>query len=77
MPMADADTRARLYNEYIALDDQYRKLADKLKPFVLTAENRSDLQHLVDLGKQLDAKLQELQEAFNVRRRTPAPGSGF
>jgi len=75
--MADAETRARLYKEYVTLDNEYRKLADKLKPFELTAENRSDQQRLVDLGKQLGAKLQELQESFNVRRRTPAPGSGF
>ncbi len=77
MPAADTDTRRRLYDEYVALDDEYRRLADKLKPFVATAENRADLRRLWELGRQLEAKIHELQEASLVRRSTPAPGSGF
>ncbi len=77
MTMPNAETRARLYDEYLALDNEYRKLADSLKPFVVTAENRVDHRRLVDIGRQLEAKLHELQEASNIRRSTPAPGSGF
>ena len=75
--MADAETRARLYAEYVALDDQYRRLADKLKPFAVTVENRLQHREFWDVGKQLEAKLHELQEASLIRRATPAPGSGF
>ena len=77
MPMADADTRGRLYNEYLALDDEYRKLAEKLKPFTVTTDNRGEHQRLWELGGRLEAKLHELQEASMVRRARPAPGSGF
>jgi len=77
MPIADTDTRGRLYNEYVALDDEYRQLAETLKPFVVTTENRSELRRLWELGNQLEAKLRELQEASLIRRTTPRPGSGF
>jgi hypothetical protein len=77
MPEADAETRSRLYSEYLALDDEYRKLADKLKPFTITAENRVGHRQLFDIGRSLEAKLHELQEASNIRRATPRPGSGF
>ena len=77
MPMSDSDTRRRLYDEYVALDDEYRKLADKLKPFMVTAENRAEHRSLWEMGRQLEAKLHELQEASIIRRATPAPGSGF
>jgi hypothetical protein len=77
MPEADAETRSRLYNEYIALDNEYRKLADKLKPFALTNENRVEHRQLWEIGKSLEAKLHELQEASMIRRATPRPGSGF
>lgn len=75
--MADTDTRVQLYDEYLALDNEYRKLADKLRPFTVTPENRSELRRLWDLGRQLETKLHELQEASVIRRATPAPGSGF
>lgn len=77
MPTADPETRGRLYGEYIALDDEYRKLADTLKPFAVTAENRAEHQRLLELGGRLEAKLHELQEASVIRRARPAPGSGF
>jgi hypothetical protein len=77
MPTPDTDTRQRLYDEYVLLDDEYRKLADKLKPFAVTAENRADLRRLWELGRQLEAKIHELQETSSIRRSTPAPGSGF
>ncbi len=68
--MADSDTRRRLY-------DEYRGLADKLRPCAATAENSRDLRRLWELGEQLEAKLHELQEASRVRRSTPRPDSGF
>jgi len=77
MPTADAQTRARLYSEFVSLDDEYRKLADSLKPFEPTAENRADYLRMVDLSQKLEAKAHELQEAFTVRRRTPSPSSMF
>lgn len=77
MPTADTETRRRVYSEYIAIDDEYRKLAEKLKPFTVTAENRAEHQRLLELGGRLEAKLRELQEASAIRRARPAPGSGF
>ncbi len=75
--MADAEIRRRLYDEYLALDDQYRQLANRLRPFVMTAENAGDHRRLVEIGEQLEAKLHELQEASRMRRKTPRPDSGF
>ncbi len=75
--MADAETRQRLYDEYLALDNQYRQLADRLRPFALTAQNAGEHRRLVEIGEQLAAKLHELQEASRVRRSTPRPDSGF
>ncbi len=75
--MADAETRKRLYDEYLALDDQYRQLANRLRPFVMTAENAGDHHRLVEIGERLEAKLHELQETSRVRRKTPRPDSGF
>ena len=77
MPIADAETRARLYAEYVALSDEFRNLADRLKPFATTPESRVQFREFADLAKRLEAKLHELQEASAVRRTTPAPGSMF
>ncbi len=77
MALADPETRARLYNEYVALDDEYRKLGEKLKPFELTAENRQDTIAFFELGTRLEEKLHELQEASNPKRVARRPGSGF
>jgi hypothetical protein len=77
MPEADSETRSRLYAEYLVLDNEYRKLADKLKPFTVTPDNRAEHRQLLELGKSVEAKLHELQDASSIRRATPRPGSGF
>jgi predicted nuclease with TOPRIM domain len=64
--MSDRDVRLRLYEEYKALDDKYRKLAEKLKPLMLTSSNSAEHKQLLDIGRQLESKLQELQEAFGI-----------
>jgi len=72
---ADRETRLRLYEEFKKLDDQYRKLADKLRPFMLTTSNQAEHEQLLEVGGRLDSKLHELQEAFGVRRVPPSPDS--
>lgn len=68
MSMAERETRLRLYEEYMVLDDKYRELAGKLKPFMFTTSNRAEHQQLVEIGRQLESKLHELQEAFGIKR---------
>jgi len=68
--MADIKVRQRLHKEYIELDDQYRKLLQKLSPMMLTSDNRAEHELLVEIGRRLDSKLQELQEAYGVKRVT-------
>jgi len=73
MPMADHQERMRLYGEYKELDDQYRQLAEKLKPFMLTTTNRPDHERLLEIGRKLSRKLEELNAAFGVKRIPPSP----
>ena len=75
MSMANREVRLRLYKQFKELDNQYRKLAGKLKPFMLTSSNRVEHEQLLEVGRRLESKLHELQEAFGVKRVPPPPDS--
>ncbi len=77
MPNVDRAARERLYDEYLALDEQYRELAERLRPFEVKTLNRHQHRQLWEIGNQLEAKLHELLEASFVRQATRAPDSGF
>ncbi len=77
MAIIDRATRERLYYEFLALDDEYRKLSEELKPFEIKSINRHQHRRLWEIGTQLEAKLHELLEASFVRQATRAPDSGF
>jgi hypothetical protein len=66
--MSDNETKKRFTKEFEELYAQYRKLADKLRPFMLTTENQKEYQQLLELGKKLDAKHEELLAAYGIKR---------
>ena len=71
MHMANKEVQ-RLYEEYKQLDDQYRQLAEKLRPFMRTSANCNEHDKLLEIGRQLELKLQELQNSLGIRRIQPS-----
>lgn len=69
--MEDEETRKRLSAEFKELYTQYKELADRLKPFMLTEKNKNEHLQLLELGRKLDAKHEELLSAFGVKRIPP------
>ena len=68
MPMAEEETRQRLCKEYEDLYAEFRKLHDKLSPFLCNAVDRAEHEQLRDLGRRLTYKHNEILIQFYPKR---------
>lgn len=64
--MSDA---SQLIQEYKDLNQEYLTLADKWRDinYVSTTENMKERERMVILGRQIERKMKEIEEALNYR----------